>query len=367
LGETPEISLVLWGLWTFRLLRGELVIALEIAEDFLRLSEHLSYPGHMMRAHFVMEVTCMHRGEFASAMEHFEKTLSIYNPERHRDDAFFYTQNPGVGMRCFAAWALWFLGQPDQALNRVQEALTLARELSEPHGVAYALSFAAILHQLRREPRIAQEYAEEGLAISTEHGLAMYKAQSTMTRAWALIERGKRGEAIEQMRQGFADFQATGTELLTPYFGSLLAEALGKERKAEEGLRRLKEWVEVAHLNANASHLAEAYRIKGELLLIQGTSRAVSQAAPAGKAAFEVEPRSIAQAEACFNQSIHIAREQKAKSWELRTVMSVARLYQNQGKQKQARGLLAEIYNRFTEGFETADLREAKALLDASS
>ena len=367
LGETPEISRVLWGLWTFRLLRGELVVARKIAEQFLRLPERLSYPAHMMRAHLVMEVTCMHRGEFTSAMEHFEKTLSLYDPERHREDAFFYTQNPGVGMRCFAAWALWFLGKPDQALKRVQEALTLARELSEPHGVAYALSFAAILHQLRREPRMVQEYSEEELAISTEHGLVLYKTQSTMTRAWALIELGRQGEGIEQMRQGFADYEATGTELMTPYFGSLLAEALGKERKPEEGLLGLKEWVEVARLNGNASQLAEAYRIMGELLLIQGTSRAVSQAASAGKAAFEAEPPSIAQAEACFNQSIKIAREQKAKSWELRTVMSVARLYQNQGKQKQARVLLAEIYDRFTEGFDTVDMREAKALLDKLS
>jgi tetratricopeptide (TPR) repeat protein len=367
LGETPEISRVLWGLWTFHLLRGELVVAREIAEEFLRLPERLSYPAHMMRAHLVMEVTCTHIGEFTSAMEHFEKTLSLYDPERHRDDAFFYTQNPGVGMRCFAAWALWFLGQPDQALNRVQQALTLAHELSEPHGIAYAVSFAAILYQFRREPRMAQQYAEEGLAISTEHGLEMYKAQSTMTRAWALIEQGRRGEGIEQMRHGFAAYQATGTELMTPYFGSLLAEALGKERKVEEGLRGLKEWVEVARLNGNGSQLAEAYRIMGELLLIQGTGRAVSQAASAGKAAFEAEPASIAQAEACFNQSIKIAREQKAKSWELRTVMSVARLYQNQGKQKQARALLAEIYDRFTEGFDTVDLREAKALLDKLS
>src|SRR5262249_16353118 len=219
------------------------------------------------------------------------------------------------------------------------------------------VSFAAILHQFRREPRMAQEYAQEGLAISTEHGLEMYKAQSTMTRAWALIELGRRGEGIEQMRQGFAAYQATGTELMTPFFGPLLAEALGKDRKAEEGLRGWKEWVEAARLNGNGSKLAEAYRIMGELLLIQGTGGAVSQAASAGKAAFEAEPLSIAQAEACFNQSIKIAREQKAKSWELRTVMNVARLYQNQGKQKQARVLLAEIYDRVTEGFDSVDLR----------
>jgi predicted ATPase len=166
------------------------------------------------------------------------------------------------------------------------------------------------------------------------------------------------------MRQGFAAYQATGTDLLTPYFGSLVAEALGKDRKAEKGLRGLKEWVEVAHRNGNASHLAEAYRIMGELLLIQGTSRALSQAAPAGKAPFEARPPAIAQAEACFHQSIKIARKQKAKSWELRAVMSLARLYQKQDKQEQARNLLAEIYGGFTEGFDTADLREAKALLN---
>ncbi len=163
LGETPEISQVLWGLWTFHILRAELGTAREIAEEFLRLSERLPYPGLAMRGHLAMEITFMHLGEFASAMEHFEKALSLYDPERHRDDAFLYTQNPGVAMRCFAAWALWFLGQPDQALDRMQEALTLARELSEPHGMAHALFFAAILHQLRREARMAQEYAEAAI------------------------------------------------------------------------------------------------------------------------------------------------------------------------------------------------------------
>ena len=215
LGETPEISEVLWGLWTFYILRAELGTAREIAEEFLRLSERLPYPGLAMRGHLAMEVTCMHLGEFAPAMEHFEKALSLYDPERHRDDAFFYSQNPGVAMRCFAAWALWFLGQPDQALDRMQEALTLARELSEPHGLAHALFFAAILHQLRREERMAQEHAEAAIAISSEHGLVMYQAQATITRGWALIEQGRQEEAIEQMRQGLAAYQATGTELLT--------------------------------------------------------------------------------------------------------------------------------------------------------
>src|SRR5262249_55472138 len=137
LGETSEMPHVLWGLWTFRILRAELAAAREIAEEFLRLSERLSYPGLAMRAHLGMEVTALHLGEFASAIKHYEEALTVYDPAQHHDDAFLYTQNPGAAIRCFAAWALWFLGQPDQAMDRMQEALTMARELNEPHGLAH--------------------------------------------------------------------------------------------------------------------------------------------------------------------------------------------------------------------------------------
>ncbi|PYS27218.1 MAG: hypothetical protein DMG11_17130 [Acidobacteria bacterium] len=366
-GETPEISQVLWGLWTFYVLRAELGTAREIAEEFLRLAERLPYPGFAMRAHLVMEVTFLHLGEFAPAMEHFETALSLYDPERHLEDAFQYAQNPGVAMRCFASWALWFLGKPDQALDRIQETLTLARELSDPHGLAHALLFAAILHQLRREERLAQEYAEAVLAVASEHGLVMYQAQATIIRGWALIGQGQPEEAIEQMRQGLAAYQVTGCELMRPHFFALLAEALGKARKADEGLGGLKESLEAAQSNGDVSYLAELYRIKGELLLSQVTGRSVSRAAPSGKDVIAAEPPAVGRAQGCFDQSIQIARKQKAKSLELRAVMSVARLYQNQGKREEARDLLAQIYDTFTEGFGTADLREAKALIDGLS
>ena len=367
LGETPEISQVLWGLWTFHTLSAELGTAREIGEECLRLAEPLPYPGLAMRGHLMMGVTFLHLGEFAPAMQHFEKGLLLYDPERHHDDSFRYTQNPGVATRCFAAWALWFLGQPDQALHRIHEALTLAHKLSEPHGLAHALLFAAILHQLRREERLAQEHAEAVLAVSSEHRLVMYKAQSTITLGWALIEQGRPEEAIEQIRQGLAAYQATGTQLLRPQFFALLAEALDKADQPEEGLRVLEEALVVAHRNGDASYLAEIYRIKGELLLMQAASRGLSRAATSGTVVVESQPPAAAQAEGCFRHSIKIARQQKAKSWELRAVMSLARLYQNQGKQEEARDLLAQIYNRFTEGFDTVDLREAKALLDELS
>jgi predicted ATPase/DNA-binding winged helix-turn-helix (wHTH) protein len=367
LDETREIFQVLWGLWAFYLLRAELGTAREIAEEFLRLSEHQPNPGLAMRGHLAMEVTSQQIGEFALALEHFEKALSLYDPEQGRDDSFRYTGNPGVSMQCFAAWVLWFLGQPDQALHRMQEALTLAHELSEPHGLAHALFFASILYQLRREERLAQEHAEAAIAVSSEHGLVLYQAHATISRGWALIDQGRQDEAIEQLRQGLDAQEATGTELERPHFLALLGEALREAGQVEDGLLVLEEALELAHRNGEGSYVAELYRIKGELLLMQATGRGVSRAATGGKAVFEAEPARVAQAEACVNQSIKIAQPQKAKSLELRAVMSLARLYQNQGKQEEARSLLEQIYDSFTEGFDTKDLIEAKALLDELS
>jgi len=367
LGETPDVSEALWGLWTFYTLRAELGTAREIAEEFLRLAERLPYPGLAMRGHWAMEITFTHLGEFALAMEHFERALSLYDPERHLDDAFLYALNPGVAMPCFAAWTLWFLGQPDQALDRIREALTAARKLSEPFGLAHALLFAAILHQLRREERMAQEHAEAALAVSREHGLVLYQAMAIIMRAWAVNKPEQQEEAIEQMRHGLAALQATGTELVRPHFLALLAEALGKAGQPDEGLRVLEEALGRARHSGEGYYEAELYRIKGEVLLMQATSRDLSRAATGGKAVVEAEPPALAHSEGCFNKSIKIARQQKAKSWELRAVTSLARLYQNQNRREDARSLLAQIYDRFTEGFDTMDLREAKALLDELS
>src|SRR5262249_38816559 len=208
--------------------------------------------------------TFMHLGEFALAMEHFEKALSLYDHERHLDDVFRYAQNPGVAMRCFAAWSLWFLGQPDRALDQIQDALVLAGELSEPNVLAPALFFSAILHQLRREEQIAQEHAAAAIAISSGHGLVLYEAMATITRSWALIEQGREEEAIERMREGLAAYQETGTEVIRPHFLALLADALDKTRKSEEALRVVEEALAVARSNGERYYQAELYRLKGE-------------------------------------------------------------------------------------------------------
>jgi len=283
-----------------------------------------------------MVITSVHMGQLAPALEHFEKALLLFKPEQHRNDSLYYAQNPGVAMRCYAAWALWISGQPDQALTRIQEAIALARELCEPPGLAYACYFAATLRQLRREPQQAREQAEAALAVDRTHRLTLYHAHAEITRGWALFEQGSREEGIEQMRQGLAVHQATGAKVIHPQFLTLLGEALGKSGQTEEALRLLDEALETAQRNQDENYLAEIYRIKGELT----------------------------GDEECFNQSLRIARRQQAKSWELRTAMSLAHLYKRQGKQAEAQALLAPVYNSFTEGFDTVDLREAKALLD---
>jgi predicted ATPase len=365
-GDPPEISQVLWGVWSFYLLRAEMVSARKIAEEFLPMAKRLSYPGLAMRGHLAMEITYLHLGEFVHSAEHFEKALLLYDPAQHRDDAFLYTQNPGVSMRCFGAWALWFLGKPDRALQWIQEALRLAQQISEPHTLCRAFLVAAILHQLRRDNRLAQECAEAAISVSAEHNLTMYQSPATITRAWAMIDQGLEETAIENMRQGLAARLATGTELMRPHLLAHIAEALSKARQIDEGLRVLEEAMEIAEHTGERYYEAELHRLKGELLLMQGTTRALSRAV-AGRKAIERKSADLTEVEQCFHQSIEIAHQQQAKSLELRASTSMARLYRDQGRHQKAHNLLAAIYNTFTEGFDTADLREAKALLDALS
>src|SRR5262249_44764587 len=148
---------------------------------------------------------------------YFEKALALYDPEQHRDYAFRYSQNPGVATRSHASWALWFLGEPDRALEVMHEALSLAEELAEPHGLAHTFLFISIVHQLRGEARIAQECAEASIAISVEHGLVLYEATSTVVRGWARTEQGW-AEGVDEIRRGLAAYEATGTQLLRPHF-----------------------------------------------------------------------------------------------------------------------------------------------------
>jgi predicted ATPase len=360
-GETPQLFPVLNGLWSFYVVRAEFQTSTELAEQLLRLAQSVQDPALLLQAHWALGVTLLQLGKFVSAREHCEQGIALYDPQQHRSQAFLYGFDPGVGCLRYAAWELWLLGYPDQALQRSHEALTLAQELSHPLSLAFALHFAVVLHQLRQERQAAQARAEAVIILSTEQGFALSLALGTIMRGWSLVEQGQGEEGIAQMRQGIAAFQATGAKTWWPYFLALLAEVHGKIGQTEEGLTFLAEALAQVEKTGERFYEAELYRLKGELLRMGerekgGKGEEISHS--------PTPPFAPSSPEACFLKAIEIARRQQAKSLELRATVSLARLWQQQGKKEEARQMLAEIYNWFTEGFDTKDLQEAKALLE---
>jgi TOMM system kinase/cyclase fusion protein len=348
LGEIPQLFAVLKGLRVFYHLRGEFQTARELGEQCLSLAQRQHDPALLLEAHRALAPTLYCLGELASARAHLEEGMALYDPQQHRAHAFLYGEDPGVGCRSYAAWVLWELGHPDQALQQSHEALTRARELAHPHSLAYALFYGAVLHQFRREGQAAHERAETLMVLSAEQGFALWGARGTILRGWTLALQGQGVEGIAQMRTGLAGYTTTGATLLQPYWLALLAEAYGIAGRTEEGLRALAGALAAVHRTGERFYEAELYRLKGELLL---TRSADDQAA----------------ATTCFQHALAVARRQQAKSLELRAAMSLSRLWQQQGKRDAAHELLAPIYGWFTEGFDTADLKEAKALLEELS
>jgi class 3 adenylate cyclase/predicted ATPase len=340
-GETPQLFRALGGLWVFYENRTEYKTALEFAEQYLRLAQSTQDPYLLVWAHHLVGETLYFLGEWASVRAHLEQGIALYDPYRHRSLALPVGNDPGTMSRSFLAYTLWFLGYPDQALTRSHEALTLAKEFAHPVNLATALNCAAMLHLFRREGQAAQEQAERLMAVATEQGFTLRLAQGTSLRGRALAMQGQVEEGIVEMRQGRAASQATGSELGRTSSLAVLAEAYGKVGQTEEGLSMLAEALTAVGKTGEHYYEAELYRIKGQL--------------------------TRAEAEACFLKAIEIAQKQQAKSLELRATMSLSRLWQQQGKKKEAHQMLAEIYGWFSEGFDTADLKDAKALLEELS
>jgi adenylate cyclase len=302
---------------------------------------------HLLEAYRALGNTLFWLGEFAPARAHLEQAIALYDFQQHRALAFLYGTDPAVVCLSYAAWALWLLGYPDQARRRSAEALTLAQGLSHSPSLAVALVWAAYLHQSCRDVPRVQERAEALMGLAAEQGFQYWLAVGTIFRDWALVQQGRQSEEeMAQLRQGLAAYWTTGAELHQTYWLALLAEVHGTVGQAEEGLGLLREALVVVEKSGEHQWEVELYRLQGELLLQQTVPDAP-------------------QAEACFCQALAIARRQQAKSLKLRTVMSLARLWQRQGKRAEACRRLAEVYGWFTEGFDTADLQEAKALLDA--
>jgi predicted ATPase len=342
-GETPQLFPTLRGLCWFYRTRGVLQMARELGEQLYRLAQREAVPRPRLEAHEALGDTLFYLGEYAAARTHLEQGIALTDRAARRALALRDSVAPGMRCLAHAATTLWCLGYPAQAVRRSQEALALAQALAHPLSLASAQHFAAYLHHCRREASTVQEQAEALLTLATAQRFPAWAGLGTCWRGWALAVQGQGEVDLAQMHQGMAAVLATGQELSRPLHLVLLAEAAGHAGQVEEGLRLLIEALESLETSGRGDLLVEAHRLRGELLLRQATPDA-------------------AQVEACFQQALAIARRQQAKSWELRAATSLSRLWQ--GKREEARALLAPIYGWFTEGFDTADLQEAKRLLD---
>ncbi len=258
--------------------------------------------------------------------------------------------NPIIGCRSWAALALWYLGYPDRSQERLPDILALGRELANPSSKAFALVAAALVSEYRREAPRVEEYAGAILELANEYGMAQWQAYGMILRGRAWTLQGQQEKGIQELRQGLEAYGGTHSKASRLRFLVLLAEALGESGQIEEGLRLLEEFHNQDDRGASY-YKAECYRVQGELVLAQEGC---------GKQREE-------EAELCFHKALDVSRRQKARSLELRAATSLARLLRKQGRIEEARQQLAAIYGWFTEGFDTQDLREARALLEELS
>ncbi len=345
LGDMQDVFPVLLGLVRFYAARPDLPLARQLGEDLLALAERRDETPLYVMAHYALGLTCLFLGELLPAHCHLEEGIVCDNPAQRRSPLYWAGQDPAVSCRGLAGYTLWLLGYPDQALARAQEGLALAIELDHPFSYAAALVYASGVWQFRREGQDVYDHAEAAVTLSTEQGFSHWLAYGTFLRGWALTVRGQGEEGLRQMRQGLTDYRTSGAEVNVPAFLTLLAEGYGSLDQVEVGLDALKQGWEVMERTGEPWWQAEMYRLQGELRLHQILS-------------------DVAEAEGSFHQALDMARQQQAKSLELRAATSLAKLWQQQDKRQEAYDLLSPVYGWFTEGFDTADLQDAQTLLD---
>jgi predicted ATPase len=332
---------VLRGLWNYSLARADYQTAHALGEQLLTLAQQVRDDSMLCAAHRAVGTTLLYLGAVAEAHTHFTQGIGLYDPQQHRASVFRYGEDAGVLCHSYAARALWSLGYPDQGLAQSQQAVTRAQQSAHPISLSFVLSFAAVFHQLCREMPAAQEYAESAISLATEQGFPLWVAYSAILHGWALAHQGQAQEGIAQIERGLKAQRATGSKQNRSYFPALLAEAYGTMEQPDAGLTALAEALALIDITRERWYAPELHRLKGALLLQQSSDNQ-------------------AEAETCFQQAISIARSQQAKSFELRTAASLAKLWQQQGKRQEAHDLLAPVYHWFTEGFDTADLKDAQ-------
>jgi predicted ATPase len=343
LGSPAGFLQVPYGQSRHHAVRGELDVAQHLDEDLLRLSRQRNDSGGLVLGYDSSGRTLMLVGRFAQSRSHLEEVLALYDPISHRSLAHQAGYHPQLVSQAFLGIVLFCLGYPDQAVERTSAAVAEARRVAHPPSLAMSLAQGVRLLSLVGDIAILSEWVDQLVAVTTEQGFSLWRAAGTILRGWVTIKNGGVAEGISLLRSGSAAFRATGAEMWMPHQIALLAEACEIAGQVEEALTLLDDASQIAERTGERWFAAELNRHKGRLLLRQGQSEA---------------------AEELYRKALSIAEEQEAKLWELRAAVNLARLRRDQARRAEARDILAPAYGWFTEGFNTPDLKDAKALLD---
>ena len=354
LGEAPEDPLllfsVLYGLWVANLVAFNSAVCGDLATQFLSLAEKLGTTGPLMVGHQMVGISLQSTGDIIGGRGHYNQALALYNPLEHRPLAIRFGQDSRVVVLSRRSQALWLLGYPEAALVDAERALTHAREINHAASLMYTLSHGLLARYQSGNYVNATEISNELVALAEDKGTLFWKASGMMHQGCVCAMSGQPVDAVRMITSGLAGRELLGATLFAPFFLSYLARAYAELGNFEDALHAIGEAITTVEATRESWCEAEVQRIAGEITLL-------SPEPNGGKA----------EAEVYFERALAVARQQQAKSWELRSAMSMARLWSDQGKEKQARDLLAPIYGWFTQGFDTRDLKEAKALLDALS
>jgi predicted ATPase len=345
--DVSQLFTATWGLWILNLTRMQLKSARRLADELLSLARRQSDPAYLLQARHATWTTCLYLPELSACAEQAEQGMVLYDRDRHRSHKLLYGgHDPGVCACNHRALSRWLLGFPDQAVVQAKEAAALARELAHSFSLVLALTFYSFLRHFRREAGLAREHAQAVTTFCTEEGISpQYLATAGIVRGWAEVHETKAIQGIAEIRHALDQLEATRVRHRRSYYLAILAEACGLVGEPEQGLSALAKAAAFSKETGEGLWEAEIHRLKGELLL---------QRASEGQG----------QAEASFRKALNTARRRESRSLELRAAASLARLWADQGKRAEAYDLLAPVYGWFTEGFDTVDLKDAKALLD---
>jgi predicted ATPase len=325
--------------------RGRGEKALELAEQLLEVVEAADEPLPAIMAYWARGFALLYLARTAESLQDHERVISLYDPERDASLAYIFGMDPAVSSLSMGGAALWTLGYPERAAEYQRRGIARARDVDHPSSLAHALLQTAYQSMIHRDNELLPAQVDELLRLSTEHGVALFRAWGIIAQGWLLSEQDQHESAVQRMKQGIAESRATGSELGHTMVLWLLAEVHRRMGRIEEALAIIAEAKSMAERTGDRLHEPELIRIRGELLL-------------------EQDPDARAEAEACFRQAVELARSREARSWELRATVSLSRLLWIQGRKEEAREKLARIYGWFSEGLETPDLLEAAALLN---